>query len=156
MRQVSSVKIRALAVLIGVALAMGVAIGAIKLQEDGTNVRLAQPKIEGGLERLLARLPISLPGYGSCPRLADGCAPVEMTLKRYAELRGEDPMEYVQNSPTVPRWCPRPEGAEERTPALPCEEHPASVTVVVYMPVDDARAFIQEHECGRPVSDPCY
>ena len=156
-----TLRVRLLAMLVGLAIAGGGVLIADRLVEDDETSR------RGGDIAALAgsspfspvvsgqpQLPREIPGFETCMHPGPECAFVELTLERYAEIVGADPELYVHIDPDVAP-CPRPEGPEEGIGEAPCRERPENLTVVLSLQPDAARAFIETYGCGRPVVDPC-
>lgn len=156
-----TLRVRLLAMLLGVVLAGGGALVASRITDGGdASARIRElsdaartnpfsPVVSGQPD-----LPREIPGYASCDRAGRGCAFVEMTLARYARIVGDDPALYVHDDPDV-RPCPRPEGPEEGEGQPPCRELPKNVTVVLSLEASAAEAFVERFGCGEPVVDPC-
>ncbi len=155
-----TLRIRLLAILVGVVLAGAGALVATRITEEEGSVRIREisdaaqtnpfsPLVSGQPD--VAR---AIPGYERCLRPGPRCAFVEMTLARYARIVGDDPELYVHDDPDM-RPCPRPEGPEEAPGEAPCRELPKHLTVVLSMREGAAQAFLERYGCGEPVVNPC-
>lgn len=153
---------RVLAVLVGLTLAAGGTLAAVRLLGEDEGPRQAGDVVDGRRLTLFSpevsgqpRVPRALPGYEPCPHPGPGCGLVELTIARYAALVGASSRDYSHDVEANPS-CPRPEGPEEGAEGGTCDERPENVTVTLVMRDADARRFIAEQGCGEPVIDPCW